>query len=126
MASKIFFFHQKVYFWISAFDHRAIVVPKMHIVQWGNRKASYPPGASWCNMWERQTTSSEPPSFVNICTICLFSFVIFLLPIRMRSRCVLVISHSYVFIVGGGKGLSGQYGSLRMRRERLDSISLVF
>ena len=34
MASKIFFPHQKVYFWISAFDHRAIVVPKMHIVQW--------------------------------------------------------------------------------------------
>ena len=33
MASKIFFSHQKVYFWISAFDHRAIVVPKMHIVQ---------------------------------------------------------------------------------------------
>ena len=23
-----------MYFWISAFDHRAIVVPKMHIVQW--------------------------------------------------------------------------------------------
>ena len=34
MASKIFFSHQKVYFWISAFDHRAIVEPKMHIVQW--------------------------------------------------------------------------------------------
>ena len=34
MASKIFFSHQKVYFWISAFDHRAIVVPKMHIVHW--------------------------------------------------------------------------------------------
>ena len=33
MASKIFFSHQKVYFWISAFDHRGIVVPKMHIVQ---------------------------------------------------------------------------------------------
>ena len=32
MASKILFSHQKVYFWISAFDHRAIVVPKMHIV----------------------------------------------------------------------------------------------
>ena len=30
MASKIFFSHQKVYFWISAFDHRAIVLPKMH------------------------------------------------------------------------------------------------
>ena len=35
MASKIFFFHQKVYFWISTFDHRAIVLPKMHIVHWG-------------------------------------------------------------------------------------------
>ena len=23
-----------MYFWISAFDHRAIVVPKMHIVHW--------------------------------------------------------------------------------------------
>ena len=34
MASKIFFSHQKVYFWISAFDHRAIVLPKMHIVHW--------------------------------------------------------------------------------------------
>ena len=34
MASKIFFSHQKVYFWISAFDHRAIVLDKMHIVQW--------------------------------------------------------------------------------------------
>ena len=32
MASKIFFSHQKVYFWISAFDHRAIVLDKMHIV----------------------------------------------------------------------------------------------
>ena len=35
MASKIFFSHQKVYFWISAFDHRAIVLDKMHIVHWG-------------------------------------------------------------------------------------------
>ena len=38
MASKIFFSHQKVYFWISAFDHRAIILDKMHIVQcdpWG-------------------------------------------------------------------------------------------
>ena len=35
MASKIFFSHQKVYFWISAFDHRGIVVPKMHIVHCG-------------------------------------------------------------------------------------------
>ena len=34
MASKIFFSHQKVYFWISAFDHRAIVLDKMHIVHW--------------------------------------------------------------------------------------------
>ena len=33
-ASKIFLSHQKVYFWISAFDHRAIVLDKMHIVQW--------------------------------------------------------------------------------------------
>ena len=33
MASKIFFSHRKVYFWISAFDHRAIVLDKMHIVQ---------------------------------------------------------------------------------------------
>ena len=33
MASKIFFSHQKVYFWISAFDHKAIVLDKMHIVQ---------------------------------------------------------------------------------------------
>merc|ERR550534_1954505 len=32
---KNIFSHQKVYFWISAFDHRAIVVPKMHIVHWG-------------------------------------------------------------------------------------------
>ena len=24
-----------MYFWISAFDHRAIVLDKMHIVQWG-------------------------------------------------------------------------------------------
>ena len=38
MASKIFFSHQKVYFWISAFDHRGIVVPKMHIVHWGKKK----------------------------------------------------------------------------------------
>ena len=36
MASKIFFSHQKVYFWISAFDHRAIVLDKMHIVHWPN------------------------------------------------------------------------------------------
>ena len=34
MASKIFFSHQKVYFWISAFDHRAILLDKMHIVHW--------------------------------------------------------------------------------------------
>ena len=34
MASKIFFSHLKGYFWISAFDHRAIVLDKMHIVQW--------------------------------------------------------------------------------------------
>ena len=34
IASKIFFSHQKVYFWISAFDHRAIILDKMHIVQW--------------------------------------------------------------------------------------------
>ena len=34
MASKLFFSHQKVYFWISAFDHRAIVLDKMHIVHW--------------------------------------------------------------------------------------------
>ena len=32
MASKIFFSRQKVYFWISAFDRRAIVLDKMHIV----------------------------------------------------------------------------------------------
>ena len=32
MASKIFFSHQKVCFWISAFDHRAIILDKMHIV----------------------------------------------------------------------------------------------
>ena len=31
MASKIFFSHQKVYFWISAFDFQ---LAKMHIVQW--------------------------------------------------------------------------------------------
>ena len=30
---KIFVSHQKVYFWILAFDHRAIVLDKMHIVQ---------------------------------------------------------------------------------------------
>ena len=36
MASKIFFSHQKVYFWISAFDHRAIVLDKMHIVHWSS------------------------------------------------------------------------------------------
>ena len=52
MASKIFFSHQKVYFWISGFDHRAIVVPKMHIVQWLHaapdhivNAASYPDGS---------------------------------------------------------------------------------
>ena len=33
---KNIFSHQKVYFWISAFDHRAIVVPKMHIVHCHN------------------------------------------------------------------------------------------
>merc|ERR1712155_343755 len=38
MASKIFFSHQKVYFWISAFDHRAIVLDKMHILQWNDFK----------------------------------------------------------------------------------------
>ena len=37
---KNIFSHQKVYFWISAFDHRAIVVPKMHIVQCCPQKAS--------------------------------------------------------------------------------------
>ena len=31
---KNIFSSQKVYFWISAFDHRAIVLPKMHIVHW--------------------------------------------------------------------------------------------
>ena len=31
-----------VYFWISAFDHRAIVVPKMHIVHWDNPTAFCP------------------------------------------------------------------------------------
>ena len=31
---KNIFSHQKVYFWISAFDHRAIVLDKMHIVHW--------------------------------------------------------------------------------------------
>ena len=30
---KNIFSHQKVYFWIAVFDHRAIVLPKMHIVQ---------------------------------------------------------------------------------------------
>ena len=30
---KNIFSRQKVYFWISAFDHRAIVLDKMHIVQ---------------------------------------------------------------------------------------------
>ena len=39
MASKIFFPHQKVYFWISAFDHRAIVLDKMHIVHWGTERS---------------------------------------------------------------------------------------
>ena len=38
MASKIFFSHQRVYFWISAFDHRAIILDKMHIVQWKGLK----------------------------------------------------------------------------------------
>ena len=28
------FSYEKVYFWISAFDYRAIVLPKMHIVHW--------------------------------------------------------------------------------------------
>ena len=27
-----------MYFWISAFDHRAIVVPKMHIVHWAHNE----------------------------------------------------------------------------------------
>ena len=36
---KNIFSHQKVYLWISAFDHRAIVVPKMHIVQWPRQSA---------------------------------------------------------------------------------------
>ena len=31
---KNIFSHQKVYFWLSAFDHRAIVLDKMHIVHW--------------------------------------------------------------------------------------------
>ena len=31
---KNIFSHQEVYFWISAFDYWAIVLPKMHIVQW--------------------------------------------------------------------------------------------
>ena len=31
---KNIFSHQKVYFWISAFDHRAIILDKMHIVHW--------------------------------------------------------------------------------------------
>ena len=30
-----------MYFWISAFDHRAIVPDKMHIVQWQERELDY-------------------------------------------------------------------------------------
>ena len=43
MASKIFFSHQKVYFWISAFDHRAIILDKMHIVHWRNSTSALVP-----------------------------------------------------------------------------------
>ena len=69
---KNIFSHQKVYFWISAFDHRAIVVPKMHIVRWWNRDSwsqSIIQNNIWTNLrckcfWEKNSRGKNLKSFL--------------------------------------------------------------
>ena len=67
-----------MYFWISAFDHRAIVLPKMHIMQWAepnypsviNKPAATGPAASDKFMTEATsmggTTSNRLRSLGNL------------------------------------------------------------